>query len=88
MCGENPPHARVPRVKTPAYNDKCRHFDTNYEPVSESKTAQVLELAAKKGVITPREVEAHGIHREYLRRLENQGLLVRVTPEPPVWKNM
>ncbi|HIK12392.1 MAG TPA: type IV toxin-antitoxin system AbiEi family antitoxin domain-containing protein [Oscillatoriaceae cyanobacterium M33_DOE_052] len=45
--------------------------------MSQSKAAQVLELAAKIGVITPKELQERGIHREYLRRLETQGLLVR-----------
>ncbi|GET41536.1 hypothetical protein MiSe_63480 [Microseira wollei NIES-4236] len=45
--------------------------------MSQSKTGQVLALARQVGVLRPRDVEAHGIHREYLRRLENQGLLFR-----------
>ncbi len=45
--------------------------------MSQSKTQQVLDLAREVGVLRPRDIEAHGIHREYLRRLENQGLLMR-----------
>lgn len=42
-----------------------------------SKTGQVLEYARNRGVLRSRDLEAHGIHREYLRRLESQGLLMR-----------
>ncbi len=42
-----------------------------------SKTRQVLEYARNRGVLRSRDLEAHGIHREYLRRLESQGLLMR-----------
>jgi predicted transcriptional regulator of viral defense system len=43
----------------------------------QSKTEQVLELAKELGVFRSRDLESHGIHREYLRRLEAKGLLVR-----------
>jgi predicted transcriptional regulator of viral defense system len=42
-----------------------------------SKNQQVLALARASGVLRPRDLEPHGIHREYLRRLEQQGLLIR-----------
>jgi predicted transcriptional regulator of viral defense system len=42
-----------------------------------SKAKQALALARKAGVLRPRDLEARGIHREYLRRLEKQGLLIR-----------
>jgi predicted transcriptional regulator of viral defense system len=45
--------------------------------MSQSKTQQILALARKTGVLRSRDIEAHGIHREYLRRLEQQGLLIR-----------
>jgi len=45
--------------------------------MSQSKTGQVLALARQVGVLRPRDVEARGGHREYLRRLEHQGLLFR-----------
>ncbi len=45
--------------------------------MSQSKTQQVLALVRKTGVLRSRDVETHGIHREYLRRLEQQGLLIR-----------
>jgi predicted transcriptional regulator of viral defense system len=45
--------------------------------MSQSKTQQILALARKTGVLRSRDVEAHGIHREYLRRLEQQGQLLR-----------
>jgi predicted transcriptional regulator of viral defense system len=43
----------------------------------QSKVQQVLALARETSVLRSRDVEAHGIHREYLRRLEQQGLLIR-----------
>jgi predicted transcriptional regulator of viral defense system len=42
-----------------------------------SKAQQILALARAAGVLRPRDLEAQGIHREYLRRLEQQGLLIR-----------
>lgn len=38
---------------------------------------QVLELAHEMGVIRAKDAEAKGIHPEYLKRLEQQGLLIR-----------
>jgi predicted transcriptional regulator of viral defense system len=46
-------------------------------PSSSSKKEQVLSLIRNSGVVRPKDLEAHGIHREYLRRLELQGSLVR-----------
>lgn len=45
--------------------------------MSESKKEQVLELARSLGVVRPIDIEARGIHREYLRRLESEGMLMR-----------
>jgi predicted transcriptional regulator of viral defense system len=45
--------------------------------MSQSKTQQILALSRTAGVLRSRDLEAHGIHREYLRRLEQQGLLIR-----------
>ncbi len=42
-----------------------------------SKAQQVLELVREVGVIRAKDVEEKGIHRQYLKRLEQQGLLVR-----------
>jgi predicted transcriptional regulator of viral defense system len=42
-----------------------------------SKMQQVLELVPKAGIIRAKDVEEKGIHRQYLKRLEQQGLLVR-----------
>jgi predicted transcriptional regulator of viral defense system len=42
-----------------------------------SKTQQVLDLARAKGLLRPRDLTEHGLSREYLRRLEARGLLVR-----------
>ena len=39
---------------------------------------KILELARQMGLIRPRDVEAEGIHREYLLRLYRDGYLVRV----------
>jgi predicted transcriptional regulator of viral defense system len=38
---------------------------------------QVLALSREMGVIQAKEAEARGIHRQYLKRLEQQGLLIR-----------
>jgi len=38
---------------------------------------QVLDISREMGVIRAKEAEARGIHPEYLKRLEQQGLLVR-----------
>jgi predicted transcriptional regulator of viral defense system len=42
-----------------------------------STTDQVLELVREFGLLRPRDLEAYGIHRECLRRLEQRGLLIR-----------
>ncbi|WP_414552538.1 type IV toxin-antitoxin system AbiEi family antitoxin domain-containing protein [Anabaena sp. CCY 0017] len=42
-----------------------------------SKTQQVLDYAREKGIIRAKDIEAQGIHRQYLKRLEQQGLLIR-----------
>ena len=39
---------------------------------------KILELAKQMGLIRPRDVEAAGIHREYILRLYRNGELVRV----------
>jgi predicted transcriptional regulator of viral defense system len=39
---------------------------------------RILELAEEMGIIRPRDVEAIGIHREYLLRLYRNGNLARV----------
>ena len=41
-----------------------------------SKTQQLLEIAREKSVIRAKDVEALGIHRQYLKRLCEQGLLI------------
>jgi len=45
--------------------------------MTHSKAAQVLERVKNQGVIRARDLQEHGIQREYLRRLEQQGLLMR-----------
>lgn len=42
-----------------------------------TKTEQALELVRQMGVLRPRDLEAHGLSREYLRRLEQRGLVQR-----------
>lgn len=42
-----------------------------------TKIQQVLDFAREVGVIRAKEAQAKGIHREYLKRLEQQGLLIR-----------
>ena len=38
----------------------------------------VLNIVKEKGVLRPRELDAYGIPREYLRRLHDRGQIVRV----------
>jgi predicted transcriptional regulator of viral defense system len=42
-----------------------------------TKMQQVLELAHDVGVIRAKDAQAKGIHPDYLKRLEQQGLLIR-----------
>jgi predicted transcriptional regulator of viral defense system len=42
-----------------------------------TKIQQLMELAREMGVIRAKEAQEKGIHPEYLKRLEQQGLLVR-----------
>ena len=42
-----------------------------------SPRERLLELVREKGILRVRDLAAHGIHPEYLRRLCRQGLLVR-----------
>lgn len=42
-----------------------------------SRTDKIIELARITGVIRPRDLDAYGIPREYLRRLCNKGVLER-----------
>jgi predicted transcriptional regulator of viral defense system len=43
-----------------------------------SKADQALALAREAGILRPRDLEQHGIAREYLTRLTQQGALERV----------
>ena len=43
-----------------------------------TRKQKILELAKQMGLIRPRDVEAAGIHREYLLRLYRSGELTRV----------
>ncbi len=40
-----------------------------------TRSAEIIEIARKLGVLRPRDLSAYGIPREYLRRLTKQGLL-------------
>lgn len=44
-------------------------------PDTDHREQRLLELARKSGVLRPRDVEAHGIPREYLIRLRDRGVL-------------
>jgi predicted transcriptional regulator of viral defense system len=44
---------------------------------AQSKKHQVIELIRDLGVLRPRDLDTYGIHREYLRRLEQEGEIVR-----------
>lgn len=51
----------------------------NYTNMQLSRTAQkVVRLAKRKGLLRVRDVQAHGVHPEYLRRLAAHGKLTRV----------
>ena len=54
--------------------DNYRHNDT---PQATRGERQVLDAARAYGILRPRDLEAAGIHREYLPRLCRKGLLVR-----------
>jgi predicted transcriptional regulator of viral defense system len=45
--------------------------------MKQSKTSQVLEIVRKEGIVRSRDLRERGIHQETLRRLENQGVIVR-----------
>lgn len=49
----------------------------NEEAINRSNPEQVLELVREAGVIRSRDLRQQGIHPESLRRLEQQGMLVR-----------
>lgn len=42
------------------------------------QAAQILDLAAKAGVLRPRDLDAHNLPREVLRRMEKRGMIQRV----------
>lgn len=46
-------------------------------PSSKSKSERVLALVKKAGVLRPRDLNSRAIPREYLRRLQAEGLLER-----------
>jgi len=50
---------------------------THSEENKQTKSQQVLELIRNLGMLRPRDLESYNIHREYLRRLEQQGKIVR-----------
>jgi predicted transcriptional regulator of viral defense system len=42
-----------------------------------SKTRQIVNYARKLGVIRAKDIQAKGIHRQHLKRLEDKGMLIR-----------
>jgi len=58
-----------------------RNADVSKRPLPRRKARgqakKALKLVREAGVFRPRELTAHGIPREHLRRLESQGFLVR-----------
>ncbi|MBU1750049.1 MAG: AbiEi antitoxin N-terminal domain-containing protein [Chloroflexi bacterium] len=48
------------------------------EPDEKTPAQQILDLVAQAGVLRPRDLDAHGIPREQLRRLHERGLVQRV----------
>ncbi|MBU0494525.1 MAG: type IV toxin-antitoxin system AbiEi family antitoxin domain-containing protein, partial [Chloroflexi bacterium] len=48
------------------------------EPDDQTPAQQILDLVAQAGVLRPRDLDAHGIPREQLRRLHARGLVQRV----------
>ena len=45
--------------------------------MARSKAEEVIELVRKAGILRPKDLQHHGIAREYLRRLHRRGLLER-----------
>jgi hypothetical protein len=53
-----------------------------------AKAKEVIEIIKKVGILRPRDLDAYGIPREYLRRLHNldlikktgEGFILSVTP--------
>jgi hypothetical protein len=48
-----------------------------YEEMNRLREEDALQLAREAGILRPRDLEAHGIARAYLRRLCERGLLIR-----------
>lgn len=46
--------------------------------MSSAATGQVIELVRRAGIFRPRDLDSHGIPREYLMRLYRRGLVQRV----------
>jgi predicted transcriptional regulator of viral defense system len=47
--------------------------------IETSKSEALLELARKRGVVRSSDLKAFGIPREYLSRLEREGILERAS---------
>jgi predicted transcriptional regulator of viral defense system len=47
------------------------------QAMSQSKTTQLLESIRSSGIVRAKDLRERGIHPEYLRRLKNQGLIMR-----------
>lgn len=59
------------------YTEKMSQAKRDYLVMSQPKTEQVLEIVKLSGIVRTRDLRERGFHQEYLRRLENQGLIVR-----------
>lgn len=58
--------------------DSCANLSTERNSdMSKSLAERILAMARKQGIIRPRDLERHGIAREYLIRLTRQGMLYR-----------
>jgi predicted transcriptional regulator of viral defense system len=45
--------------------------------LAQSRTDAVLRMVKDSGVLRPKDLDSHGIPREYLRRLRDRGLLIQ-----------
>lgn len=54
----------------------ARHI-VKLDMASSTRLTQIVELTKLAGILRPRDLDAHGIAREYLRMAERSGLIVR-----------
>jgi len=41
-------------------------------------TNQIIQIVKRIGIVRPRDMDEYGIHRKYIQRLYNQGMLTRI----------